>query len=135
MNWLAIVAAAAAYFALGAIWFGPLFGKAWQKGTGLTDEDLKTGNQGKMFGTVFIMSVIVSFGMAMFFFGFGADPDNPMTLTMGAMYGATSGIFFVLPTKAMDYVMARRANSLIWIESFYHIVAFTLVGIILGVWQ
>jgi Protein of unknown function (DUF1761) len=75
--------------------------------------------------------------MAMFFFGFGTDPDNPMTMTMtmGAMYGAMSGIFFVLPTKTMDYVMGFRDKSLIWIESFYHIIAFVIVGVILGVWQ
>ena len=65
----------------------------------------------------------------------GIDPENPMTLSMGAMYGAMSGIFFVLPTKTMDYVMAQKPSSLIWIESMYHIVAFTIVGIILGVWQ
>jgi len=56
-----------------------------------------------------------------------------MTMTIGAM----SGIFFVLPTKAMDYVMGHRATSLIWIESFYNIVEFVVVvvGVILGVWQ
>ena len=135
VNWLAVIAAAGAYFVLGAIWFGPVFGKAWVKATGLTDEQIKSGSNVKMLGTAFLMSVVVSFGMAMFFFGFGTDPENPMTMTIGAMYGATSGLFFVLPTKAMDYVMAQRSNTLIWIESLYHIVAFTLVGIILGVWQ
>lgn len=136
MNWLAIIAAAAAYFVLGAIWFGPVFGEAWVKGTGLTEEQIKSGGHGKMLGTAFTMSVVVSFGMAMFFFGNGIDPENPMTLSMGAMYGgAMSGIFFVLPTKTMDYVMAQKPGSLILIESLYHIVAFTIVGIILGVWQ
>ncbi len=135
INWLAVIAAAVAYFILGAIWFGPIFGKAWQRGVGLSDEEVKSGSMGKMLGTVFVMALIVSFGMAMFFFGFGTDPENPMTLTMGAMYGAMSGVFFVLPTKAMDYVMARKSWGLVFIESFYHIVGFVIVGIILGVWQ
>jgi len=59
---------------LGAIWYGPIFGKVWQKATGLSDEDVRSGNQGKMLGTVFIIAVIVSFGMAMFYFRSGTDP-------------------------------------------------------------
>uniref|UniRef100_UPI0013D3226F DUF1761 family protein n=2 Tax=Pseudomonadota TaxID=1224 RepID=UPI0013D3226F len=43
IHWLAILAAAAAGFAVGGIWYGPLFGKAWAKARGLSDEQLKSG--------------------------------------------------------------------------------------------
>ena len=53
VNWIAIVVAAVASFLLGGLWYSPvLFGKAWQRETGLTDEQLKKGNMAKIFGLV-----------------------------------------------------------------------------------
>lgn len=135
INWLAVVVSAVAFFALGAIWYGPLFGKAWQKGVGLSDEEMKNANMGKLFGSAFIFALIICIGMAIFFFGFGADPDNPVTISMGAMYGLMTGLFFILPSTCMNYLFARKSPSLMLIDSFYHIVAYTLVGVILAAWQ
>lgn len=135
INWLAVVVSAVAFFALGAIWYGPLFGKAWQKGAGLSDEEIKSANMGKLFGSAFVFALIICVGMAIFFFGFGTDPENPMTLTTGAMMGLMTGIFFILPSTCMNYLFARKPASFMMIDSFYHIVAYTMVGIILGAWQ
>jgi hypothetical protein len=50
INWLAVVVAAIACFLLGGLWYSPvLFGKAWQRETGLTDEKLRNGNMVKLF--------------------------------------------------------------------------------------
>ena len=41
VNWIAIVVAAVGSFVLGGLWYSPvLFGKAWQREAGLTDEKL-----------------------------------------------------------------------------------------------
>lgn len=135
INWIAVVVAAIAFFVLGAIWYGPVFGKTWQKGVGLSDEELKSANMGKLFGSAFVFALIITVGMAIFFFGFGTDPENPMDATMGAMYGLMTGIFFILPSTCMNYLFARKSASLMLIDSGYHIVAYTLVGIILGAWH
>jgi len=139
-NWLAIVVAAVAFFVLGALWYGPIFGKKWQKGVGLTDEELKNANMGKLFGSAFIFALIISFGMSMFFFGFAPTPgcENcavPMTVTTGAMYGLMTGIFFLLPSISMNYLFARKSAGLMLIDSGYHITAYTIVGVILAAWQ
>ena len=34
MNWLGVAVAAVVYYALGALWFGPLFGRAWDRSIG-----------------------------------------------------------------------------------------------------
>ncbi|KYG78277.1 MULTISPECIES: DUF1761 domain-containing protein [Roseivirga] len=135
INWIAVLVAAVAFFALGAIWYGPVFGKAWQKGVGLSDDEMKNANMGKLFGSAFVFALIISVGMAIFFFGFGTDPENPMDATMGAMYGLMTGIFFILPSTCMNYLFARKSASLMLIDSFYHIIAYTIVGIILGAWH
>ena len=90
---------------------------------------------GKRLSFVFVMALVVAVGMAMFFFGMGTDPDNPMTVDMGAMYGAMTGIFFLLPSTAMNYHMSHKPASLILIDSTYHIVGYTLIGVILAAWQ
>ena len=37
INWLAVVLGAVAFFLVGVIWYGMVFGKAWQKAAGLSD--------------------------------------------------------------------------------------------------
>lgn len=136
INWLAVIVAAVAFFALGAIWYGPLFGKKWQSGVGLSDDDMKNANMGKLFGSAFLFALIISFGMAMFFFGM-ADPNAEamMTVEMGAMYGLMTGIFFLFPSISMNYLFARKGMALMLIDSGYHVVAYTIVGVILAAWQ
>ncbi|OEK02415.1 hypothetical protein BFP97_13180 [Roseivirga sp. 4D4] len=133
INWLAVIVAAVAFFALGAVWYGPIFGKTWQKGVGLSDDDMKNANMGKLFGSAFIFALIISVGMAIFFYGFGENPD--MNATYGATMGLMTGIFFLFPSISMNYLFARKSAGLMLIDSGYHIVAYTIVGIILGAWQ
>lgn len=133
INWLAVIVAAVAFFGLGAVWYGPVFGKAWQKAVGLTDEELKSANMGKLFGSAFVFAFIISFGMAMFFFGFGENPD--MNAGFGATMGLMTGLFFLFPSISMNYLFARKSAGLMLIDSGYHVVAYTIVGIILGSWQ
>ena len=35
-----VLAGTAAFFVVGAIWYGVLFGKVWQRAAGLSDEDV-----------------------------------------------------------------------------------------------
>ena len=138
INWLAVVVSAVAFFVLGGIWYGPLFGKKWQSAVGLSDEEMKQANMGKLFGTAFVFSFIISAGMAMFFFGMPAEPGMEaakMTVVEGAMYGGMTGIFFLFPSISMNYLFARKSGSLMAIDSLYHIIAYIVVGVILAAWQ
>ena len=42
INWLAVVLSGLSAFVLGGLWYGPLFGKAWQARVGLSDEQIKS---------------------------------------------------------------------------------------------
>ena len=62
LNWLAVAASALAYFILGALWFGPLFGKLWMKGHGITppsEEEKKKMNMGAILGMAFLKTVVM----------------------------------------------------------------------------
>ncbi len=137
INWLAVVVSAIAFFVLGGLWYGPLFGKKWQSAVGLSDEEMKQANMGKLFGSAFVFALIISAGMAMFFFGMPPKPgcEVEMTVANGAMYGGMTGIFFLFPSIGMNYLFARKSSSLIAIDSLYHILAYVVVGVILAAWQ
>ena len=51
-------------FAVGAIWYGPLFGKTWQNLIGLSDEKIRSANMVKTMGLAYIFSFFVSLGIS-----------------------------------------------------------------------
>ena len=64
INWLGLVLGAVAGFALGALWYGPLFGKAWMATLGITKEDAKDANMAVMMGgsgvTYIVLGIIIA---------------------------------------------------------------------------
>ena len=78
INWLAVLVAGISSFVVGGIWYSPgLFGKAWMKDNNLTEDDVKKGNKGKIFGWTFIFSLVMAANLGMFL----ADP--PATCPAG----------------------------------------------------
>jgi hypothetical protein len=55
-----------ASYGLGALWYGPLFGKVWQREVGLSEDDLKGVNMAKIFGTTLGLTFIMALGIALF---------------------------------------------------------------------
>ena len=37
-SWLAVILATVVFFALGSVWYGPLFGEVWMEGARMTEE-------------------------------------------------------------------------------------------------
>lgn len=60
VNWVAIIAAGIASMAVGFIWYGPLFGKAWMKLTGKKE----MADKSKMpmtYGIMFVASLVTAY--------------------------------------------------------------------------
>jgi len=129
VNYLAIIAAAIAAFVLGGLWYSPaLFGRAWQREVGLSDEELKRGNMARIFGVSLILSLIASWVFALFL-----GPRPPMSLGLGA--GFAAGLCWVASSFGMNYLFARRSFKLFAIDGGYHTLQFTLIGTILALWH
>lgn len=129
VNWLAVIAAAVSSFVVGGLWYSPaLFGKAWQKEAGLTDEQLKAGNPAKIFGGSLVLSLIAAAVFAMFL-----GPKPGLGFAFGA--GLSAGLCWVAASFGINYLFEHRSLRLFLINGGYHTVQFTVIGVVLGLWH
>jgi hypothetical protein len=129
VNWPAVVVAGLSAFAVGGIWYSrPLFGNAWMIDSGLTEEQVKAGNKGKIFGFTALFSIIMSANLAMFL------ADAKTDLAWGATAGFLAGIwtFGAIATHSLFELKSWRY---IFINGGYSVVSLTLMGLILGAWR
>lgn len=130
INWLAVIAAATLNFFLGGLWYSPvLFGKAWQKENGLSDETLKNGSMARIFGFAFLWSFIMSFNLAMFL------NDKATDVSWGVMAGFLAGFGWVAAAIFIVGLFERRSTRYMLINAGYMLVSFLLMGLILGAWR
>lgn len=129
LNYVAIVAAAVSAFVVGGVWYSPLlFVRVWMKETGLDDEVLGKRNMSVVYGTAFVLLLIISFNLAAFLAG-------PPNLAWGLIAGALAGVGWVATGLGVTYLFEARSFRLFLVNAGYHAVTFTLMGGILGVWK
>ena len=129
INLWAVLAAALSAFVLGGAWYSPLlFQKAWQRAAKLSDEDVKSGHPGVVFGGAFALSLIAAFVFAMFL-----GPSPALGLALGA--GASAGLCWVAASFGINYLFERKTVALFLINGGYHTLQFTLYGLVLGLWH
>ena len=127
-NILAVLLAAAVSFVLGGMWYSPLmFAKAWQRESGVTDEQLKNTNVAMIFGLSFVLCLVAALVFALFL-----GPRPPLALGLGA--GFSAGLCWVASSFGINYLFERRSLKLFLINGGYHTLQFTLIGLILALW-
>ena len=126
VNYLAVVIAAVASFLLGGLWYSPaLFGKAWQREAGLSDEQLKSGNMARIFGLSLVLSLLAAWVFALFL-----GPRPPAALGLGA--GFSAGLCWVTASFGINYLFERKSFKLFLINGGYHTLQFTIIGLTLA---
>ena len=110
-------------FVLGALWYGPLFGKAWMAAVGLTREELlQDFNPARTYGVTFVLGLIASYTFGIFL---GRNPGRAFAIVAGAGVG----ICWVATALATNYLFERRRLAMILINGGYHAVRFILIGL------
>ncbi|MFM2257676.1 MAG: hypothetical protein RIQ28_1523 [Pseudomonadota bacterium] len=125
-NILAILIAAASGFLVGGIWYGPLFGKAWQRAIGLSDNELKSANMIKIFGITFLFSLLSAVFLGHLLAHFDTDFYRTMMISTGIALG------FVVPAIGTNYLYGRKSGKLFAIDAGYWIVFYAAMGLIFG---
>ncbi|MGE6486981.1 DUF1761 domain-containing protein [Paenisporosarcina sp. NPDC076898] len=128
INYLSVIVAALSAFVIGGLWYSVLFSKSWMVENGFDEEKLKQGNMGIIFGGSFILSLIISFVFVLFL---GPERDA----MFGASAGFMAGLFWVATAMGITYLFERKSLKLFLINAGYHVVTFTVIGFILGLWR
>ncbi|MAT59197.1 MAG: hypothetical protein CMF23_14590 [Ignavibacteriae bacterium] len=129
LNYLAVFVSALTSFLIGGLWYSPvMFSNAWMKENGFKEEDLKDANIAKIFGTSFVLALIIAFNLAAFI---GSNSD----LSFGLFAGFAAGFGWVAMSLGITYLFERKSFKLFLINAGYHIVTYTIMGGILAVWK
>ncbi|MBT8080662.1 MAG: DUF1761 domain-containing protein [Gammaproteobacteria bacterium] len=129
INWIAVIAAALAAFALGAGWYSmPLFGRTWMREIGLSEETAGSANMPLVFGTAFVLQFAAATALA-------ASMPATSTWLTGIQCGLVVGVFWVASAFAITYLFEQRSMRLFMINAGYYIVLFAIMGAILGSWH
>jgi hypothetical protein len=127
LNWLAVITAAVSAFVTGGLWYSVLFAGSWKSVNNFTDEMLAKRNLPKVFGLSFLCSFIMALNLAMFI---GAG-DMWFGLTAGFLTGF-GWVFFAI---AIISLFENRPLKYVMINGGYMIVAFSVMGLIIGAWH
>lgn len=129
INYWAVLVAAASAFVIGGLWYAPpIFGKAWQSATGLSDEQLAKGKPAVIFGVGFLLSLVAALVFAMYL--------GPRPAPVGATAaGFAAGLCWVATSFGINYLFEHKSLKLFMINGGYHTVQFTIIGLVLGLWH
>jgi hypothetical protein len=131
VNYLAVLVAAAAYWILGALWYsGGLFGEAWMRGIGKSEEQVKADFSPLNLLWVFVLAFITAYGIARVMTWVGEA-----SVQIGLEIGLLAGVSFAFATLATHDVMESRSRALTAINALYTIIGFLLMGLIVGAWS
>jgi len=163
INLKIIVLAALIPLVIGFIWYNKkVFGTAWMKAAGVTEEDGKGANMVLIFGLTFVFSFFLAFSMQfMVIHQFhlysiwandptmnqpGSEINNLITEIMtrwghnfrtfkhGALHGTLGGIMIALPILGINALFERKSLKYILINAGYWIVSMALMGGIICQW-
>ena len=124
VNWLAVVLAAACGFIVGGIWYGPVMGKKWMGAVGLTEDQIKEGNMGLIYGGAFAFSLLGSWTLAHTFASYSAD----LSVAVKVMTAFGVAIGFIIPALGTNYLFSQKNKTLFFIDAGYWILFYLAMG-------
>lgn len=126
VNWLAVVLAALAGFVVGGIWYGPVMGKKWMGAVGLSEEQIKQGNMGMIYGGAFAFSLLASWTLAHTFATYATDLS--VMVKVLTAFGVALG--FLVPAIGTNYLFSQKSKTLFFIDASYWMLFYIAMGLV-----
>ncbi|UYV15634.1 DUF1761 domain-containing protein [Porphyrobacter sp. ULC335] len=117
-----VLAGTAAFFAVGALWYGVIFAKPWQRAAGLSNTQLKSGNMGLIFALTFAFEMLI----AMVLWHLVARTDPPQFVVMMMAVGFAIGV--MIPAIGINYLYLRKPLALFLIDAGHFLVGMAAMG-------
>jgi len=121
----AILVAAVSGFLVGGLWYGPLFGKAWQAARGLSDDAMKNANMPMIFGLTFVLNLFSAFILDHTLSTYGAPGLNLSVMISGGV-----ALGFIVPAIGVNYLFSRQSLRLFMIDAGYWLVIYSVMGVV-----
>lgn len=156
-NWIVLFGAALIPLVVGAVWYNPkVFGNAWMRESGVTEESMQGANMAKIFGLSFFFALLLALELSTVVIhqmhmesimlnepGLG-DPqseigrymadfwakygNNFRTFKHGAFHGVLISLLFVLPVLGTNALFERKSFKYIAINVGYWMLTAALMG-------
>ena len=117
-----VLAGTFAFFAVGAIWYGFLFVKPWQRAAGLSEADLRRGNMAVIFALSFLFEMLV----AMVLWHLIARTDPAPFVVMMMAVGFAVGV--MIPAIGINYLFQRKGFALFAIDAGHFLFGMAAMG-------
>lgn len=130
VNWIAVIVAALTGFVVGGIWYGPVMGKKWVGAVGLSEDDVKNVNMGKVYGGALGFSLLASWTLAHVDETYGQ-------LSLGVMVMTALGVAigFVIPAIGTNYLFSQKSRTLFLIDAGYWLLFYAAMGVVHGLFD
>ena len=122
INWLAVVLGAAAFFAVGAIWYSFLFSKAWQAEVALSDAQKASFNMPLTLGLCFVAELVIAATVGHMFDYLEPSDRSKMMIVIGL------GAAVMAPALGINYLFMRKSLKLFLIDASHLVVAMAAMG-------
>lgn len=131
INVLAVLVAAVVSMGIGAVWYGPLFGKLWMKLTGLKKMGAsKNKEMWRSYVAHFIASVLMSFVLANML-----DYLSIFRFIDGFVFGFMIWLGFIATFTLGIVLWENKSFKLYILNNGYYLLSLLLMGGILAAWQ
>jgi hypothetical protein len=131
LNWLAVIVATLAYFALGAIWYAPpVFGNLWMRSGGI---QVPERPQASFYIAPLLTCLLASIAVGMLAVATASD-----TVGEGIVLGLVAGIGIALSALFVTgFFDPQKPQAMVWVAvvSGYHMVGLVIAAIILAIWD
>lgn len=124
VNLFAVFMAAVAFFAVGALWYGVLFGKLWQRETGIT-EPPHGAQVGKIMVLTLAFEMLVVLMLEHTAARTGASDRAIMMIAVGF------GLSIMTPAIGINYLHQRKSLALFLVDAGHFVVGMAAAGAVL----
>lgn len=130
VNYVAVVVAAIASYVIATVWYAVIFGKVWQKLTGMTDMKPAPLNIVLSFVGSLVMSYVLYHSIV-----FGDYYVQMSGVGGGLMGGFFSWIGFIAPVTLMTKLYEKKPWGLWLLDNGFWLISLLVMGAILSLWM
>lgn len=134
LNWLTVVVAALAYFAIGAVWYArPVFGKVWSDAGGFPLPERGEGPGPGIFVTPLVGSLVSAIAL-----GAIAQATRTDTFAEGIALGLIVAVGFAIPVSLVTAQFeTQKPKPMVWgaVNAGYHAVGNLVAAVIVASWR